>query len=358
MGACSALLPSVSPSSMDHTPPASRHWPLPPAEGSQPAVALQWTGWLLGVLALAALAAVVLHRGEVEHFADLLRSLAPAWLGLALLLQVSTYACIAVAWWLGLDRAGARRPWGSLMGLSVAKLFVDQSVPTGGIGGTAFLVGVLARQGVPRPACMAALMTNFVGFYGAYLVSALAAMGLLWLRHDARPWMATVTVLFLVVAVSLPLALLVLHHYGRRAPRWVLRLPGIAALLDATTEAPIAHLLRRKRLLAATGVLNLVGIAADAATLWTMLHALGLHASYGVVYPSFMLAMMVATVSPIPMGLGTFETASVAALTTQGLPIEGALAGTLLLRGCTTWLPMLPGLWLARHALRDTRGET
>lgn len=343
---------------MDHHLPASRQWPSPPANGEPPAATLQWTGWLLGVLALAALAGVVLRRVEVERFLDLLRSLAPAWLALAVFLQITTYACVATAWWLGLDRAGAQRPWSSLIGLSVAKLFVDQSVPTGGIGGTAFLVGVLARRRVPRPACMAALMTNFIGFYGAYLLSAVTGMGLLWLHHEARPWMATVTGLFVMVAVSVPLALFVLHRFGRRAPPWMERLPGVTSLAEAAAEAPIAHLLHRKRLLAATAALNLLVIAADAATLWTMLHALGLQVSYGVVYPSFLLAMMVATVSPIPMGLGTFEAACVAALSTQGLPIEGALAGTLLLRGCTTWLPMLPGLWLARHALRDSHGQT
>lgn len=338
---------------MNHNPPASSSWPPPPADDGRPAARLQWTGWLLGALALASLAGVVLRRGEVTHFLDLLDSLAPAWLALAALLQIATYACVATAWWLGLDRAGAHRSWNSLVGLSVAKLFVDQSVPTGGIGGTAFLVGVLARQGVPRPACLAALITNFVGFHGAYLLCALAAVGLLWLRHDVRPWMVTVTIVFVLVAAAVPLALFALRRYGRRAPSWMERLPGVTPLLEAAAEAPLAHLLRRGRLLAATAALNLAVIAADAATLWTMLHALGLHASYAVAYPSFLLAMMVTTVSPIPMGLGTFEAASVAALSTQGVPIEGALAGTLLLRGCTTWLPMLPGLWLARRALRE-----
>lgn len=342
---------------MDPNPPASRQWPPPPADDTRPTSTLQWTGWLLGALTLAALAGVVLRRGEMERFVGLLGSLAPAWLGLAVLLQLATYACVATAWWLGLDRAGAHRPWSALIGLAVAKLFVDQSVPTGGIGGTAFLVGVLARQGVPRPACLATLMTNFIGFYGAYLLSALAGMGLLWSHHDVRPWMATVTVVFVVVAAAAPLALFALHHYGRRAPSWMERLPGVPALLEAAAAAPVARLLRRGRLLAATAALNVGVIAADAATLWTMLHALGLPASYGVAYPSFLLAMMVATVSPIPMGLGTFEAASVATLSVQGVPIEGALAGTLLLRGCTTWVPMLPGLWLTRRALHGARGE-
>lgn len=36
----------------------------------------------------------------------------------------------------------------------------------------------------------------------------------------------------------------------------------------------------------------------------------------------------------------------------MGVPIEAALSATLLLRGFTVWLPMLPGMWLARWALR------
>ncbi|MCE8002886.1 hypothetical protein [Billgrantia ethanolica] len=39
-------------------------------------------------------------------------------------------------------------------------------------------------------------------------------------------------------------------------------------------------------------------------------------------------------------------------LTLLGVPLEAALTATLLLRGMTLWLPMLPGLWFARRALR------
>src|SRR4029077_7979535 len=34
-----------------------------------------------------------------------------------------------------------------------------------------------------------------------------------------------------------------------------------------------------------------------------------------------------------------------------GVAIEAALAATLLLRGLTFWLPMVPGLWLARREI-------
>jgi uncharacterized membrane protein YbhN (UPF0104 family) len=51
------------------------------------------------------------------------------------------------------------------------------------------------------------------------------------------------------------------------------------------------------------------------------------------------------------MGLGTFEATCVAMLRTLGVPLEAALMATLLLRGFTLWLPMLPGLLLARREL-------
>ena len=60
---------------------------------------------------------------------------------------------------------------------------------------------------------------------------------------------------------------------------------------------------------------------------------------------------MAATLGPIPLGLGTFEAACGGMLSLLGVAIETALAATLLLRGFTFWLPILPGLWLARRAI-------
>jgi len=70
------------------------------------------------------------------------------------------------------------------------------------------------------------------------------------------------------------------------------------------------------------------------------------------VFVSFAIASMVTTIGPIPVGLGTFEAASVGMLSLLGVSVEAALAGTLLLRGLTFWLPMLPGIWLARREIR------
>jgi uncharacterized membrane protein YbhN (UPF0104 family) len=51
----------------------------------------------------------------------------------------------------------------------------------------------------------------------------------------------------------------------------------------------------------------------------------------------------------IPVVLGVFEAASVATLKLMGIPIAIGLAATLLFRGLSYWLPMLPGILLARR---------
>lgn len=87
-------------------------------------------------------------------------------------------------------------------------------------------------------------------------------------------------------------------------------------------------------------------------TLWAMLQAIGHSASFWVALPSFIMAPVVATLGPVPLGLGTFEASCGAMLGALGVPIETALTATPLLRGFTLRLPMLPGLWLARRTLR------
>jgi glycosyltransferase 2 family protein len=87
----------------------------------------------------------------------------------------------------------------------------------------------------------------------------------------------------------------------------------------------------------------------DLATLWCTSRAVGMNLDLGSIFISFVLASVVATLSPIPLGLGSFEGSCTALLHLMGGGLEASLAGTLMLRGLTLWLPMLPGLWMIRH---------
>ena len=89
----------------------------------------------------------------------------------------------------------------------------------------------------------------------------------------------------------------------------------------------------------------------DALTLWAILFSIGQPVPFMVPFTVFIAASVVGTVSPVPTGLGTFEAVAVATLGILHVPIEAALTATLLLRGFTFWLPMLPGLIMAKKEI-------
>ena len=307
--------------------------------------------WFLSLIFLAGLVLFVTHFSELEHFAQLVRQAKPLWLLVGFFLQLITYFSVAAVWHQTLRYAGVRYSILSLVPLGIAKLFSDQALPTGGVSGTVFLVASLNRRGISKPLCMAVLLVSLVAYYMAYLLAALASIALLWFYHDLHVWIVAVTAVFSVIAVAIPSGALWLRRRGKQPlPGILMRIPGLAGLLNAFGDAP-GYLLQSSGLFIKTTLLQGTILLLDAYTLNVMLYAIGQDASIMAVFPCFIVASMVATLGPVPLGLGTFEAACVAMLSVLGAKVEVALMATLLLRGFTLWLPMIPGLWLAKREL-------
>lgn len=310
------------------------------------------SSWAFGLLTLLALVLVVVHVGTIEQFTRLMLATTPSWFFLACLCQAVTYVCAALVWQQALKRAGHPRPIGSLVPLGIAKLFTDQVVPTGGISGAILVARGLARREVPTNIAMEALLVGLVAYFAAYLASVLICLVILALHHQANVALILVVAIFVTIVVAIPSGVLWMKQWGNRIPvSWIKRLPGAAHLLRAIAESP-TDLLLDPVLLAETIALEFAGFALDALTLWLVFRALGDEPAIWVAYVSFVMASMAATLGPIPLGLGTFEAGCVGMLSLLGVAIETALAATVLLRGLTFWLPMIPGLWLARFELR------
>ena len=256
-----------------------------------------------------------------------------------------------MVWHQGLRRGGNPRPLRSLIPLGVARLFTDQAVPSGGVSGTILVVSGLTRRGVPPSVAMATMLARLISYDAAYLMVAWASLGLLWAHHSAHPAIFVVVAVFSLITVAIPVAVLSLKKWGNWPPlSWLSKLPGAALLLKSMADAP-ANLIRSPGLLIEMWGLQLGIFLFDALTLWLAFLAIGAVPAFWIVFVSFAMASMAATIGPIPLGLGTFEAGSVGMLDFLGMTIEAALAGTLLLRGLTFWLPMLPGLWLARREI-------
>jgi uncharacterized protein (TIRG00374 family) len=304
--------------------------------------------WVIGLLGFLAVILVVLHLGSLERMVKLARSARPAWL---LLVQASTYLSAALVWRQALCHAGHPLPMRALVPLGIAKVFTDQVLPSGGISGTMLVVRGLIRRRVPSKIAMAAMLAGLVSYDVAYMIIVLTSAGILWLHNRANLPIFIGVGVFAVITIAIPTAVLSAKRWGDRKPMtWVSKLLGMTDLLRALTEAP-THLLRSPALLIQTVVLQLGIFILDALTLWLVFNAIGEVPEIWVIFVSFAIASMVATIGPIPVGLGTFEATSVGMLHLLGVSVEAALAGTLLLRGLTFWLPMLPGIWLARREI-------
>ena len=327
----------------------------PPMEAAAPgagpgAAAARWR-WIAGTLLLLALLFLALRHVDWRRFAEIARNAEPAWLLVASLFQLATYVFAAGALHRGIAASGIHRPLRPLIPLGIAKLFVDQVVPTGGLAGTLLVVRALERRRVSRGVATAAVVVNLLSFYAAYALSVGAALLVLWFHRSLHPAVLLLLTVFAIYATAMPVLILWIVYGGPRArPAWFARVPGLATGIRAIEEAP-ASTLRHPALFVESTVLQLLIVVADAATLDVLLRALGWNVGFGVVFASFILASIAGTVSLLPGGLGSFEAGSVAALHYLGLPLELSLAGTLLLRTFTLWLPLIPGLWFARREM-------
>jgi uncharacterized membrane protein YbhN (UPF0104 family) len=315
-------------------------------------VGASWISWLFGLSILAALALFAYHWSEEREFARLVAHAHPAWLLLGLLLQTGTYMAGALIWQRIIMRTGISKRLWSYMGLGLAKLFMDQVIPSGGMSGTLLVVRALDRRGIPRGTSMAAVVLDLVSYYGAYVAALAVALGVVWIHGGLTLYILLPAAIFAPVAAGIPVVL-VLVSRGRTLPHWIQRLPivgpGTRALEEATPG--IAH---NGSLITLCIGLQVAIFLLDAGTLWIMLWALGISVLPAQVFASFMLSSLARTLGPVPGGLGIFEAASVATLKLMGVPIDAGLAATLLFRGFSYWLPMVPGILFARRETRSS----
>lgn len=313
----------------------------------------QWLrrGWLIGLVLLLGVITLVVGRADEQEFINLLRRSAPQWLLVAAVLQACTYVCAAKAWTLSLAHMGYHHPLRRLIPLGLAKLFTDQAVPSAGISGTLLLVHSFQKRQIPREAAMGTVFVGLVAYYAAYVLCVGVALLVLWWHGDLNQALLTLASALALLALSVPLVILWLRsHPGIASQRYFRRLPLVKDFLQTLEDVPLG-VLKAPILMVWLIAIQVAVFLLDAATLWVMLRAVGTVLSFEQIFACFIMASLVATLLIMPGGIGTFEGTAVAMLHLFGVPLEAGLAATLLLRGFTFWLPMLPGLWLARREM-------
>lgn len=310
--------------------------------------------WVVGLALLALVWAIATHRGEGRRVLELAAGADTGWLLVAVALQVATYAASAAVLHWPLRALHVRLGLAPLARLGLAKLFADQTLPSAGVGGTVLLAQGLARRGVPRHAAVGAIVVDLVAFYAGQALACAVALAVMHAHGELGARILAPAAAFAVLALAIPGAVVALAVRGvSRAPRVLLRHAPTRRLVELLGSAP-NELLRDVRVLAATTTLQVVVVALDAASLWAVLHALGAsEPSMMVAFAAHVVATTLGIVSVLPGGIGVFEASAIGVLVVMGTPVEVAVAATLIDRGVSFWLPMIPGVLVARAETRD-----
>jgi len=268
------------------------------------------------------------------------------------LFQVATYLCTGGAWDVVLRRFSVHTNLIGIAALGVEKVFVDQLVPTLGLGGSLMIMRGLIHRGVKRGEAVAAMTIDAVGYLAALLIMVALAASVLWFEPGFSSTVHSFVLYFTIALVGVVAAawILVARAESVRWPAWLLRLRMMRELAAATAESP-----QSLRIGAKGGpwvvLLESVVFVLDSATLWAIFQALGTPISPLHALVAYMLASAVAMLSVIPGGLGSFEAAALAILHVFAVPFAAAAAAVVLLRVSTCLLPMLPGYLIFRSEL-------
>jgi uncharacterized membrane protein YbhN (UPF0104 family)/membrane-associated phospholipid phosphatase len=260
-----------------------------------------------------------------------------------LLASAATYLLSALALRLA---AGDRIPLGVTVVVQLAAAFANRIAP-GAVGGAALSLRYLRQQGLPLPVAATAVAATRVA--GVLSVGLLLPVLLPFARRPTGhvTGAATdkaLTILFVVLAVLL-LAAAVLALPRLRGRLRAARRQVIDAVRSLAGSGRISRLLA-----ACLGLTLAYGVC-----LYLALLAVGLSTDPLLIPPVVLVCIVgegVASAAPTPGGLGATEAALVSGLLLYGVPAETAVAGVLIYRLATFWLPSLPGYVALRILVR------
>jgi Mg2+-importing ATPase len=311
----------------------------------------RWFSWLFGFAILAAVIIAALHYSEERELVRIAERAQPWWFAVAVVLQLGTYLAQGESWRVVTLAAGIPLPSIVTFKLSLTKLFIDQALPSAGISGTVIVARALELRGISRPIVMAAIIVDMVAYYGAYILALALALMIIIAGGNASPLILSAALFFLLFSLAFITAALALSGRNRIGAGWLGRIPILRNILALLAEADpeFAH---SSPLILKSGLYQLAIVLFDTATIWALIRSLGEFASPAGVFASFMVSTLLRTIAFVPGGLGIFEAASVVTLKLAGVPVAVALTATLLFRGLSFWLPMVPGLVFSRGARR------
>jgi uncharacterized membrane protein YbhN (UPF0104 family) len=294
------------------------------------------------VAALAVLVLIALLAPGLDEVRTRLENAEPAWLILAVALEVASSASYVVMF---RPVFCNRMPWRAAAQLGLSELGVGSIVPASGAGGLALGAWVLSRGGMPsdriaRRSVAFFLIKSSVNFVAVAVIGAVMAVGL------AGPDKSLLLTALPAAAAAVAIALVLLvprlgfgdppeAGAGRTTRAW-----------SAARRSLVGGIAEAEELVRSGSVPLIAGAvgywAFDNAVLLACFHALGAAPPLSVVLMGYLIGQLGGAL-PLPGGIGGIDVGLAGMLVLYGTPVAVTIAAVLAYRLILFWVPLLMG---------------
>lgn len=320
--------------------------------------------WILAPVLL--FLAIISRTTELGVLVRVFAEATPLWLLLALLLQVAFTVNQGALYQAVFRLLDALVPLRTAVHLALVMAFASLASPAGTAAGVAYFVAAASERGLPISRAFWTSLTYYLFDYSAFLLVLVAGLLVLFFHHDLHAsQLIAVGLLYAAVVAGAAVVFWgmlhptrvrrllvgpaeVVNRLGQRlfhhpligadqVARWTEELQEVLAIARQRPD-------RAGRPLFLALVSQGISLATLAAAFW----ALGYPIHPGVLVAGYAVGALFMIVSITPSGVGVVEGAMTVTFSSLFVPLEIAVAATLLFRLFTFWLPILAGFLALR----------
>lgn len=313
-------------------------------------------GPILGLISIVVFFGILvvfafIHFEDTKRLLALIKHAHTGWMLVAVITQVITYFLAGAVWHIVSRSAKYHLSLKSLIELSVEQLAVNQLIPVGGVAGHVIMVKAMRRLGLPIALAMEVMFVDTLAYHISFSFVTLLSLVILWWHNNMTSIIVSlVTIFFIIELIVVGLTWAAVNHKKLQLPGWLTQGKFTSKLFLAMENISHDRIFSTEMLIQ-TSVLRLGIFLLDAVSLYALMRAIGSEGNLILAFVALVIASVAGAIVLSPGGIGGFEAGCVAILVLWGTPLGIAIASTLLLRGLSMWIPLIPGLMIAKEDL-------
>lgn len=327
---------------------------------------VSWSNVIFILFCLAVFYFIVHNFTELKAVQKLFDQVDGWWIIVAIIAQIFTYLFTALVYYFLLNKFKDRTPVtiNDLFKLSIVTVFINQIVPSGGIGGNGFLFNELSNRHIPSKKAFFTIIMECLYLYVALALLLLTLPITYLIGHGPLPEVFVIIILFGFVLYGVLAIIMTILSFKKTMQRVLKKLSRFRFIknyienIDFSPEGtfneygskgPWGVFLKYKKqsVIVIAGQLGV--FFADSFTIVALLHGLHVHIAYIVIALGLLLTFVTAALPISPGALLLYEGAMTYFYTTMGMPFDTALIITLLFRVLSFWASIIIGLALYKN---------